>query len=133
MDRAPTYQRLSDAHTRGRRRSKRCNHWCRSSPGVRTPTGIPGMMPAPIPSARIDQVLQRNFLPFLTAAALLCMPQAANAGSLPKFAAVPGGVAVVKLGAAPAMPKARFAGNPVLVVGDEVQWLAIVGIPLEAA
>jgi murein DD-endopeptidase MepM/ murein hydrolase activator NlpD len=78
-------------------------------------------------------VLLRNFLPFMTAAALLCMPQAANAGSLPKFAAVPGGVAVVKLGAAPAMPKARFAGNPVLVVGDELQWLAIVGIPLEAA
>jgi hypothetical protein len=43
---------------------------------------------------------------------------------------VPGGVAVVDLGPAASAPKARFDGKPVLVVKEQDNWLAIVGIPL---
>ncbi|MFT8230654.1 peptidoglycan DD-metalloendopeptidase family protein [Pseudomonas guariconensis] len=43
---------------------------------------------------------------------------------------VPGGVAVVDLGPAPSAPSARFDGKPVLVVQEQGNWLAIVGIPL---
>ena len=43
---------------------------------------------------------------------------------------VPGGVAVVDLGPAAAAPKATYQGKPVLVVKDQDNWLAIVGIPL---
>jgi murein DD-endopeptidase MepM/ murein hydrolase activator NlpD len=78
-------------------------------------------------------VLRRHFLHFLTAAASLCAFDRATAASLPKPAAVPGGVAVVKLGSDPTPPIARFNGNRVLVAGEETEWLAVVGIPLEAA
>jgi hypothetical protein len=40
---------------------------------------------------------------------------------------VPGGVAVVDLGPA-ASARARFDGKPVLVVKEQDNWLAIVGI-----
>ncbi|SDS73106.1 Peptidase family M23 [Pseudomonas asplenii] len=43
---------------------------------------------------------------------------------------VPGGVAVVDLGTAAQAPKASYQGNPVLVVREQNNWLAIVGIPL---
>ena len=43
---------------------------------------------------------------------------------------VPGGVAVVDLGPATTAPSARFDGKPVLVVQEQGNWLAIIGIPL---
>ncbi|WP_263147829.1 peptidoglycan DD-metalloendopeptidase family protein [Pseudomonas sp. RIT-PI-AD] len=44
---------------------------------------------------------------------------------------VPGGVAVVDLGAGAQAPRAKYQGKPVLVVHEEdKRWLAIVGIPL---
>ncbi len=43
---------------------------------------------------------------------------------------VPGGVAVVDLGSAAQAPKATYQGKPVLVVKEQQNWLAIVGIPL---
>ncbi|MFN3357346.1 MAG: peptidoglycan DD-metalloendopeptidase family protein [Pseudomonas sp.] len=43
---------------------------------------------------------------------------------------VPGGVAVVDLGPAAGAPKATYQGKPVLVVKEQDNWLAIVGIPL---
>ncbi|UZE28169.1 peptidoglycan DD-metalloendopeptidase family protein [Pseudomonas asplenii] len=43
---------------------------------------------------------------------------------------VPGGVAVVDLGTAAQAPKASYQGKPVLVVREQNNWLAIVGIPL---
>ncbi|MEO8166383.1 MAG: peptidoglycan DD-metalloendopeptidase family protein [Betaproteobacteria bacterium] len=55
----------------------------------------------------------------------------AIAGVLPKSAAVPGGVAVVKIGPAAQLPTAHFNGNRILVVGDSAEWRALVGIPLE--
>ncbi len=43
---------------------------------------------------------------------------------------VPGGVAVVELGPSATAPKATYQGKPVLVVKEQDNWLAIVGIPL---
>ncbi|WP_248746311.1 peptidoglycan DD-metalloendopeptidase family protein [Pseudomonas sp. MWU12-2037] len=43
---------------------------------------------------------------------------------------VPGGVAVVDLGPNAQAPKASYQGKPVLVVKEQNNWLAIVGIPL---
>ncbi|MBA1429464.1 peptidoglycan DD-metalloendopeptidase family protein [Pseudomonas fluorescens] len=43
---------------------------------------------------------------------------------------VPGGVAVVELGPSATAPKATYQGRPVLVVKEQDNWLAIVGIPL---
>ena len=43
---------------------------------------------------------------------------------------VPGGVAVVELGPSATAPKATYQGKPVLVVKEQGNWLAIVGIPL---
>ena len=43
---------------------------------------------------------------------------------------VPGGVAVVDLGSSAAAPKATYQGKPLLVVKEQANWLAIVGIPL---
>ncbi|MGJ7485375.1 peptidoglycan DD-metalloendopeptidase family protein [Variovorax sp. LT2P21] len=52
----------------------------------------------------------------------------------PHALAVPGGVARLSLGPAAARP-AAFAGGdvPLLVVGDAIEWTALVGIPLAAA
>ena len=44
---------------------------------------------------------------------------------------VPGGVAVVNLGAAASAPSVRYQNKPVLVIHEDQQrWIAIVGIPL---
>ena len=75
-------------------------------------------------------VLRRRFLQLLAVATSFSGP--AIAASLPKPSAVPGGVAIVKLGPDPTPPIARLNGNRVLITGDESQWLAAVGIPLEA-
>ncbi|HKB83121.1 MAG TPA: peptidoglycan DD-metalloendopeptidase family protein, partial [Burkholderiales bacterium] len=76
-------------------------------------------------------MLRRRFLQFLAAAPSLPLGSSATAASLPKPAAVPGGFAIVKLGPGPTSPIARFNGNRVLIAGDETEWLAVVGIPLE--
>lgn len=70
---------------------------------------------------------------FLCSLLLLCLACNANADSyitrqLNK--PVPGGVAVVDLGSAAQAPKASYLGKPVLVVKEQNNWLAIVGIPL---
>ena len=43
---------------------------------------------------------------------------------------VPGGVAVIELGAGAQAPKATFQGKPVMVIKEQDTWRAIVGIPL---
>lgn len=48
----------------------------------------------------------------------------------PMSRAVPGGVAVVPLGAARRAPKAIWNGIPVLVTGSSSGWFAVLGIPL---
>ncbi len=57
----------------------------------------------------------------------------ANATALPRALAVPGGVAVIELGAASAArPTASFGGKPVLVVARDETWVAVIGIGLAA-
>jgi len=53
-------------------------------------------------------------------------------GVWPKPSAVPGGVARVSLGPAPERPLARAGEVPLLVLGDAIEWTALVGIPLAA-
>jgi murein DD-endopeptidase MepM/ murein hydrolase activator NlpD len=66
----------------------------------------------------------------LAAWLLLCTN--AFAADLPEPRPVPGGIAIVNLGAAPQRPSATFNGKQVLVLGDEKSWQAVVGIPLAA-
>jgi len=77
-------------------------------------------------------MLRRNFLQFVAVASLGAFERA-EAGTLPKPAPVPGGIARVALGPDPTPPIVRFNGNRVLVAGEKAEWLAVVGIPLEAA
>ncbi len=64
-------------------------------------------------------------------AALLAAP--AFAIDLPQQRLVPGGVAVIALGAAAERPVVRIGGVAGLVVGDATGWTAVLGIPLSAA
>lgn len=52
--------------------------------------------------------------------------------ALPQQRRVPGGVAIVGLGAADKPPTVRYGDIPALVVGSPQAWTAIVGIPLSA-
>ena len=56
----------------------------------------------------------------------------ATAASLPQALSVPGGIAQLRLGSAstPA-PEVYYQQHRVLVIQDQQQWLALVGIPLE--
>jgi len=57
----------------------------------------------------------------------------ALAASLPHSDPVPGGIAIVKLdNSNAAMPVVKYNGNRVLVMRNEQDWYAIVGIPLTA-
>jgi murein DD-endopeptidase MepM/ murein hydrolase activator NlpD len=71
---------------------------------------------------------------FLVAMATCAAPAwtAAATPPLPRFAPVPGGVARVPLGPAPAPPRAEVDGRRVLVVGAPDGWSAVVGIGLQA-
>jgi murein DD-endopeptidase MepM/ murein hydrolase activator NlpD len=69
----------------------------------------------------------------LIAAALGALLPRAHALDAPQARAVPGGVALIALGAAAAPPKARIGETPVLVAGSPEGWTAVVGIALSAA
>lgn len=71
----------------------------------------------------------------LTAVMLLISSwlQAAQADGLPTEERVPGGLAVLDVGAASQpMPVVRYDGKPVLVLEQAQRWLALVGLPLAA-
>ena len=56
-----------------------------------------------------------------------------SAGPWPRASQVPGGVAWLSLGPAAQRPQVLADGVPVLVLGDAIEWTAVVGIPLAAA
>jgi murein DD-endopeptidase MepM/ murein hydrolase activator NlpD len=73
-------------------------------------------------------------LPMFLAGWLVCAFACsfAFAVELPQPRSVPGGVAVLPLGASAQAPKVSYDGRPVLVVGDPTGWTAVVGIALSA-
>jgi murein DD-endopeptidase MepM/ murein hydrolase activator NlpD len=80
--------------------------------------------------------MQRRTLIAALAAGTALLGHAAPArAALPEAAAVPGGIALVELGAGAARPSATFGGKPVMVLPQpqrEGHWLAVVGIALAA-
>ena len=72
----------------------------------------------------------------LGAASLLAAPTPGLAQALPDLwpnaSQVPGGVARLSLGPAAARPVAYAGDVPLLVLGDVIDWVALVGIPLAA-
>jgi len=56
----------------------------------------------------------------------------AGPSTLPTEARIPGGVALIPLGAGTQRPRAWKGEVPVLVVGDASAWTAVLGIPLSA-
>jgi murein DD-endopeptidase MepM/ murein hydrolase activator NlpD len=68
----------------------------------------------------------------LAAALLVPIPTRAAAPDLPTFRPVPGGVVTLALGPSNQPPTVRHAGVPVLVVGDPIEWTAVLGLPLGA-
>lgn len=69
-------------------------------------------------------------------ASLVCSAQAqgapSNESSWPHTLPVPGGVLRLLLGPAPSRPQALLDRIPVLVLGNEQAWTALVGVPLSA-
>jgi murein DD-endopeptidase MepM/ murein hydrolase activator NlpD len=77
--------------------------------------------------------MQRRLVIVSLAAGAWLRPNAVRAQPvLPQAAAVPGGVAIVELGAAAKRPTATLGGRPVLVSGQDAGWSAVVGIGLGA-
>ena len=75
---------------------------------------------------------RRRFLRMAAVLASMPLVGRSHASGFPRPAAIPGGFAVVNLGAEKSAPVVRFNGERVLVLGDQWGWLAIVGIPLES-
>lgn len=67
----------------------------------------------------------------LLAGLAAAVPSSAHA--LPREAAVPGGIALVRLGEGAERPQAWFGARRVAVVRDGTQWVALVGLPLALA
>ena len=62
--------------------------------------------------------------------ALLALAGAAQASALPREAAVPGGLALARLGNGAERPQAWFQDRRVAVLRDRQGWVALVGLPL---
>lgn len=95
-------------------------------------------MPTPHPASPTPStMLQRRRL-LQAGSGLVLLPwlhsaQAAAVDGWPADSRVPGGIARLSLGPAAERPQA-FAGDiPLLVLGDAIEWTALVGIPLSAA
>jgi murein DD-endopeptidase MepM/ murein hydrolase activator NlpD len=85
----------------------------------------------PAPSVASRPMQRRQFLLALAACAAPAWSAAATP-PLPRFAPVPGGVARVPLGPAPAPPRVELDGRRALVFGAPSGWSAAVGIGLHA-
>lgn len=86
----------------------------------------------PLPDRRrlLLQALGASLLP--TLGAPLALARTAAADVWPRALPVPGGVARLSLGPAPGRPVVHAGDSPALVLGDPIEWTAIVGIPLAA-
>jgi murein DD-endopeptidase MepM/ murein hydrolase activator NlpD len=86
-------------------------------------------MARPVPGSGLRHVFLRAVLVGSGCLVVLC----ATAVDLPQHRSVPGGVAVIDLGASSEPPRVSFGTVPVLVVGDTARWTAVVGIALGTA
>jgi len=75
---------------------------------------------------------RRSLLLGLTALAAPAWAKPASRSTLPRIAAVPGGVARLDLGPAQTAPQAAVDGRRVLVLRDGAGWAALIGIGLDA-
>jgi len=75
---------------------------------------------------------RRTFLFTLPALAAPAWGKPARGTALPRIAAVPGGVALIDLGAGDTAPQVTVDGRRVLVIRDASKWVALVGIGLQA-
>ena len=74
-----------------------------------------------------------SLLSGFSAVSIGALPRVAHAQApWPEASPVPGGVALVELGAAATRPSASYAGRPVLVRAQGAAWTAVVGIGLAA-
>lgn len=100
---------------------------------IQTP---PFSLPASTRRSALLGTLGALLLPAAPAFAARSKPAAASPASSevwPHASAVPGGVARLSLGTAATRPVARTADDlPLLVIGDPIEWTALVGIPLAA-
>jgi murein DD-endopeptidase MepM/ murein hydrolase activator NlpD len=72
-------------------------------------------------------------VPFMSSHAAPAAPETTPVADVwPQTLSVPGGVARLSLGPAAARPVALENDIPLLVVGDPIEWTAVVGIPLAA-
>ena len=91
------------------------------------------LTPAPyLPFTRRSALLATLGLLALPASRLAAAPAPASSGVWPKALAVPGGVARLSLGPAAVRPVAHLDDVPLLVLGDVIEWTALVGIALSA-
>ena len=86
---------------------------------------------------RLTQSTHRSRRQLLLAGSCLAitpwlLPSAHAADGWPADSQVPGGVARLSLGPAAERPQVFSGDIPVLVVGDTIEWTALVGIPLSA-
>ena len=92
------------------------------------------------PPYPISKFLTRRSTLLAGAIGLLALPASSLATAAappapdmwPRAAQVPGGIARISLGPAPARPVAHAGEVPLLVVGDVIEWTALVGIALSA-
>jgi murein DD-endopeptidase MepM/ murein hydrolase activator NlpD len=85
-------------------------------------------------SRRYHALMHRRSVNAMLAAAACGLPRASRASPwMPATEPVPGGVAIVELGAATsARPRVTFGGRTVLVMEQGANWVAVVGIGLAA-
>jgi len=67
----------------------------------------------------------------LTLPALLCLVPVLGWADLPRPHNFPGGIALVPIGLDERKPQVFFGLDPVLVIQDNSEWLAIVGLPMD--
>jgi len=80
----------------------------------------------------IAPMKRRAFLFTLTSLAAPAWGRSTQGSTLPRIAAVPGGVARVDLGRTDTAPQVTVEGRRVLVVRDASDWVALVGLGLQA-
>ncbi|MDR2325924.1 MAG: peptidoglycan DD-metalloendopeptidase family protein [Acidovorax sp.] len=92
---------------------------------------------SPLAAPNVSAFTRRHWLHQLAGFGLLAgapwAARAADARVWPQDSRVPGGVARLSLGPSAQRPQVLADDVPVLVVGDMIEWTALVGIPLAAS